>query len=87
MKTHKSILVLVEKILSDVVPRCEQCKAVVKPDAVFFGKSLPERFRLVEEDFPNCDLLIILGTSLVVQPFASLVDRYKQTSHVFYGRY
>ncbi|XP_046437101.1 NAD-dependent protein deacetylase sirtuin-2-like isoform X2 [Daphnia pulex] len=66
---------MTEKILSDVVPRCEQCKAVVKPDAVFFGEPLPERFRLVEEDFPNCDLLIILGTSLVVQPFASLVDR------------
>ena len=65
----------IEKVLSDVVPRCEQCKAVVKPDAVFFGESLPERFRLVEHDFPNCDLLIILGTSLVVQPFASLVDR------------
>ena len=65
----------IEKVLSDVVPRCEKCKAVVKPDAVFFGEPLPERFRLVEEDFPNCDLLIILGTSLVVQPFASLVDR------------
>ena len=66
---------LTEKILSDVVPRCEQCQAVVKPDAVFFGEPLPRRFRLVDEDFPRCDLLIILGTSLVVQPFASLVDR------------
>ncbi|KAK4019189.1 NAD-dependent protein deacetylase sirtuin-2 [Daphnia magna] len=66
---------MTEKVLADVVPRCEQCKAVVKPDAVFFGEPLPERFRLVEEDFPNCDLLIILGTSLVVQPFSSLVDR------------
>lgn len=28
------------------------------------------------EDLPKCDLLIILGTSLVVQPFASLVDRW-----------
>jgi len=64
------------KINSDVVPRCEECNSIVKPDAVFFGESLPKRFsRLVEEDFARCDLLIILGTSLVVQPFSSLVDR------------
>lgn len=29
----------------------------------------------VEQDFSNCDLLIILGTSLVVQPFASLSSK------------
>ena len=35
---------------------------------------LPERFfRLAAEDFPECDLLIVTGTSLKVQPFASLV--------------
>lgn len=26
------------------------------------------------QDFPKCDLLIIMGTSLVVHPFAGLVD-------------
>lgn len=58
------------------MPRCEDCRSVVKPDAVFFGECLPQRFgRMVEEDFGRCDLLIILGTSLAVQPFASLVDR------------
>ena len=37
---------------------------------------LPERFfRLAAEDFPECDLLIVTGTSLKVQPFASLVGR------------
>ena len=37
---------------------------------------LPERFfRLAAEDFPQCDLLIVTGTSLKVQPFASLVGR------------
>ena len=65
-----------EKILSDVVPRCTECNSVVKPDAIFFGEAVPPRFRqLADEDFSRCDLLIILGTSLVVQPFASLVDR------------
>lgn len=36
---------------------------------------LPDRFyTLIETDFKKCDLLIIMGTSLTVQPFASLVD-------------
>lgn len=71
-----------EKILVDgdgaQIPRCTiaKCKGVVKPDIVFFGENLPERFfKCVREDFKQCDLLIVLGTSLVVQPFASLIDR------------
>lgn len=50
------------------------CKGLVKPAIVFFGESLPERFwKCVPGDFEQADLLIVLGTSLVVQPFASLI--------------
>lgn len=28
------------------------------------------------KDLPKCELLIIMGTSLKVHPFASLIDRY-----------
>ncbi|XP_065313465.1 NAD-dependent protein deacetylase sirtuin-2-like [Gordionus sp. m RMFG-2023] len=66
---------------SSIVPKCETCttapglNGVVKPDIVFFGESLPAKFfSCVRHDFPLCDLLIIMGTSLVVQPFASLID-------------
>uniref|UniRef100_A0A8B9JFA4 NAD-dependent protein deacetylase n=1 Tax=Astyanax mexicanus TaxID=7994 RepID=A0A8B9JFA4_ASTMX len=45
-------------------------------DIVFFGENLPARFfTTMKKDFPHCDLLIIMGTSLQVQPFASLVSR------------
>ena len=45
---------------------------------VFFGENLPSRFfRLADEDFAKCDLLIVMGTSLLVQPFASLIGRVK----------
>eukprot|EP01061_Rhynchopus_euleeides_P047880 TRINITY_DN9899_c0_g1_i1.p1 TRINITY_DN9899_c0_g1~~TRINITY_DN9899_c0_g1_i1.p1 ORF type:complete len:374 (+),score=133.03 TRINITY_DN9899_c0_g1_i1:67-1188(+) len=55
------------------VPRCG-CGGVVKPDIVFFGESLPERFsRMITKDFPRCDLLVVAGTSLSVHPFAGLV--------------
>lgn len=35
------------------------------------------------QDFPRCDLLIIMGTSLQVQPFAGLVSRYCISSVIF----
>lgn len=53
----------------------EKYGGLVKPDIVFFGESLPQRFfERAAADFPVCDLLIVMGTSLVVQPFASLID-------------
>ncbi|CAD5223746.1 unnamed protein product [Bursaphelenchus okinawaensis] len=56
-----------------LVPYCS-CKGLIKPDIVFFGENLPSKFfTSAVNDFPKCDLLIIIGTSLVVQPFASMV--------------
>lgn len=66
------------KILSETVPKCERggCDGVVKPDVILFGQSLPARFFTnIFMDFSRCDLLIILGTSLHVQPFASLANK------------
>ncbi|KJE92564.1 zinc finger protein [Capsaspora owczarzaki ATCC 30864] len=62
-------------VFAGKIPRCDKCEDLVKPDIVFFGEKLPDRFhKLVNEDFGACDLLIVAGTSLVVQPFASLID-------------
>ncbi|XP_055526102.1 NAD-dependent protein deacetylase Sirt2-like [Wyeomyia smithii] len=63
-----------DKIFSDEIPTCT-CGGVIKPDIVFFGEGLPESFHVLpHKDFAECDLLIIMGTSLTVQPFASLVE-------------
>jgi len=65
-----------EAMLSDKVPICTSCKGTVKPDIVFFGEALPSRFfKLAGSDLPQCDLLIVMGTSLQVQPFASLIHQ------------
>lgn len=65
-----------DQIFSEDVPRCAKCSSLVKPDIVFFGESLPVRFfTSMKMDFPRCDLLLIMGTSLQVQPFAGLVGR------------
>lgn len=33
-----------EMLQSDQVPKCSQCGGLVKPDIVFFGEPLPEKF-------------------------------------------
>lgn len=58
------------EVMGDRVPRCAVCTGVVKPDIVFFGEALPQRFLLHVVDFPTADLLLILGTSLQVGPRA-----------------
>ncbi|XP_057883090.1 NAD-dependent protein deacetylase sirtuin-3, mitochondrial isoform X2 [Melospiza melodia melodia] len=61
-------------VMGDRIPRCPVCTGVVKPDIVFFGEQLPPRFLLHLTDFPMADLLFVIGTSLEVEPFASLAD-------------
>lgn len=48
----------------------EPCHGLVKPDIVFFGEDLPERFhKMRKQDFQAADCLLVLGTSLQVAPF------------------
>lgn len=56
-----------------VVPKCPFCqKEHVKPDVVFFGERLPATFSKYKTDFPQCDLLIVCGSSLQVDPVCDL---------------
>lgn len=60
------------------IPQCQvpHCLGMVKPNIVLFGESLNSRFMAsVKKDIPKCDLLIVIGTSLVVEPFASTVKK------------
>ena len=51
------------------------CGGPVKPGLIFFGEAIPQLFfDRQEEDFKRCRLLLIIGTSLKVFPFASLID-------------
>ncbi|NP_001089567.1 sirtuin (silent mating type information regulation 2 homolog) 3, gene 2 L homeolog [Xenopus laevis] len=63
-----------ELIFDGIHPCCTFCSGPVKPDIVFFGEDLPKTFTQAYQDFPKADLLIIMGTSLKIQPFASLVN-------------
>ncbi|KAJ5066312.1 nad-dependent protein deacetylase sirtuin-2 [Anaeramoeba ignava] len=71
---------LKERIMHSVLPKCSKCGGLVKPDIVFFGESLPKRFwELSSPDFKEADLLLVIGTSLQVQPFAGLISAVKKT--------
>ncbi|KAJ3179304.1 NAD-dependent protein deacetylase sirtuin-2 [Geranomyces variabilis] len=65
-----------KRILAGEIPRCDDCNGLVKPDIVFFGEALPARFHtLAVQDLSTCDLVLVIGTSLQVQPFSTLIDR------------
>ncbi len=56
----------------DIPPRCS-CGGVFKPMITFFGESLPyDAWSRATEESGECDLMLVLGTSLTVQPAASL---------------
>lgn len=65
-----------EKIFSDKLPRCPTrgCMGIIKPDIVFFGEDLPRKFYHYMKDMLQTDLVLVMGTSLEVQPFAGIID-------------
>ncbi|KAN0059954.1 Sir2 histone deacetylase Hst2 [Thecaphora frezii] len=74
------------KVMAGEIARCESkaCRkkgrpGLVKPDIVFFGEGLPDRFFQRIKDLRSADLLIVVGTSLQVQPFASLISAVPRT--------
>jgi len=63
------------QIFSSNVTYCD-CGGLVKPDIVFFGEDLPKKFfSCSKQDLQDCSLLICMGTSLQVEPVASLAHR------------
>lgn len=57
------------------LPHCEKCKVLLRPDVVWFEESLPESIWSQAIDAVlACDCFIVVGTSAVVYPAASLID-------------
>lgn len=59
-------------IMENKIPRCS-CGGIIKPDVVFFGENLPDSFYNLYYDRPKFDLVIVMGSSLTVNPAASVV--------------
>jgi len=62
-----------ETVRRNRVPRCGKCGGLVKPRIVFYGESLDERLLFsAERMLQQTDLMLVLGSSLTVNPAASL---------------
>lgn len=61
-----------EELFEHLPPHCS-CGSILRPDVVLFGEQLPEQalrraFNLAE----TCDLILVIGTSMLVYPASSL---------------
>jgi NAD-dependent deacetylase len=53
------------------IPDCEVCHGMLKPNVVLFGEQLPyEVLQEASHRSSNCDLFIVVGSTLVVYPAA-----------------
>ena len=60
------------------MPRCKYCGVLLKPNVVLYEESLnADVIEKAINAISNADMLIIGGTSLVVQPAASFVGYFK----------
>ena len=55
------------------IPYCD-CGGLIRPDVTLYGESLPECFMDAIRYIKQADLLIVVGTSLTVQPASNLVN-------------
>lgn len=59
--------------LKQIPPACPNCGAILRPHIVWFGESLdPDILRLAFDASSHCDVMLVIGTSALVQPAASL---------------
>ncbi|MCD4716633.1 MAG: Sir2 family NAD-dependent protein deacetylase [Desulfobacterales bacterium] len=55
------------------IPCCDNCSGILKPDTISFGQAMPEdKMTQAIMYAGKCDLCIVLGSSLVVYPAASI---------------
>jgi len=54
-------------------PLCPDCRGLLRPNVVWFGEALdPAILARAEEALEQCEILLVAGTSAVVQPAASM---------------
>ena len=67
-----------DKIInSEAVPRCDKCGGIIKPWVVLYGE-IPDKYTMIgaSREISNANTLIVAGTSLAVEPAASLIENF-----------
>jgi NAD-dependent deacetylase len=66
---------IIARLAKEELPECEACKGILKPDAVYFGEMLPQAVLSEASRRANqCDLCIVVGSTLVVYPAAYIPE-------------
>jgi len=64
----------------EILPHCDNCGGLLRPHIVWFGESLdPEILDSALTTIRRCDVLLVVGTSAVVQPAASFAGIAKES--------
>ncbi len=68
-----SIEEILKKMEKEIPPLCDRCKGTIKPNLILFGDNLPQReYGLATLHASQCDLMLVMGSSLVVGPVDGL---------------
>lgn len=76
----------ISKVLNDNINDDEfdfkcTCGGIIRPDIVLFGEAVRREEEAIKK-IKEADLLIVIGTSMVVQPFASLPSKAKPNTPI-----
>jgi NAD-dependent protein deacetylase/lipoamidase len=64
-------------------PLCDSCGGLLRPHVVWFGESLdPDLLRMAVDAARQCQVMLVIGTSAVVQPAAALALEAKSAGAV-----
>jgi NAD-dependent deacetylase len=63
------------------LPVCRACGGIVKAATISFGQPMPrDEILRAEAESLNCDLFVVIGSSLVVYPAAALPEKARWNS-------
>ncbi|MDO5635465.1 MAG: NAD-dependent deacylase, partial [Micrococcus sp.] len=64
---------VLEQVAQLEPPRCAECDGLIRPGVVWFGEALPEEaFHAAVEAAQSADLVLVVGTSGLVHPAATI---------------
>lgn len=59
-----------------VIPRCQRCGGILKPNVILFGEQLPVKTLMDAQGMTDqADVMLVAGSSLVVAPVSDLPSR------------
>ena len=65
--------------INQIIPKCEACRGLLKPDFVFFGESIPSfAYEKSVEQANLADVFLIIGTTGMVIPAAYIPQQAKR---------